>query len=240
MLKIFAPILLAGLVLGAPQAQAAPPAPPAKCPGLEALKNGDPLAAKVDAKMEEVVKALQDNKKSADALIAAAKDAGATPEALAGMEKMSQAFRQYFMSAVPPQQLVESILTAPATPGGPAGLVITAPDGSAWLVSPQMTPPAPPQPPRIGPGPRGSMRGPDMSGMPGIQMPNPGILKDPGLKAQKPFGQNAQPSGNINNAPTTIIMEESVEDMPYWPTKQHLGKDGVLNYLEKRSQAEKN
>lgn len=240
MLKIFAPVLLAGCVLGATSAShAGPPQgydPASGCPAMDGRMGQ--VSAKVDAKMKAIVSALQENKKSADTLIAAAREAGAQPQVIADMEKMSAAFRQFFMSSVQPQQIVESILSAPVKPEGSAGLIITAPDGSAWLVSPQMVPPAPQQPPRMGHDSRH-----DGAGMRGVQMPPADVLQNPALRKSPP-APAAQGHGVIPGASSgqpgqeLIIMEETVEDMPYWPTKQQLGKDGVLKYLEKRAQGQ--
>lgn len=234
-----------------------------KCPGLQRMgvvadkpgqPNAAPVVAEVDARMRAIVKALENNKRSADSLIAAAKEAGANPELVAEMDKMSQAFRQFFMNTVSPQQIIESILAAPKEPDGHAGLIITAPDGTTWLVSPQMTQPMPPRkggprPPRPE-APRPPVMGaPDMSGMPGIQLPPPGVLQSPDFRMQ-PQAQPEQPQASTEPkqptppvpgvqqgmpaqvAPKMIIMEES--DMPLWPTREQLGKDGVLRYLEKR------
>lgn len=235
-----------------------------KCPGLQrmavqakdAQPGADPATAKVDAKMRAIVKALENNKKSADTLIDAAREANARPEVISEMEKISAAFRQCFMNAVSPQQIIESILNAHKTPDGYAGLIITAPDGTTWLISPQMAPSMPPVPPhRVGPRPAPHQPHqpaprPDMGGLPGIQLPPPGVFQNPALRIPpapqqprsqiQPAPQQAKPGApaQMQPSPKMIIMEES--DMPYWPTREQLGKEGVLKYLEKRAQKEAN
>lgn len=232
------------------------------------------LDKKIDKRMNRIVKALERNKRSADVLIQAARDAGADPNAISDMEKMSAAFRQVFMTTVSPQQIVESIIAAPA-PAEPAGqgMIITGPDGTTWFVTPNgqnmQQPPQPPKQMQGGPaqqGPRGqrpprqmqggpAQQAPDMQmpqralppqarpqGMPPQGRPGSDMLAPPrGLPPQMPpQGFRRQPPAPAQqNAPQgeLIIMEETItpEYLPLWPTKEDIGKDGVLKYLEKRS-----
>lgn len=222
------------------------------CPALNGSMGptDQKLAKRAEKRMQRVVKALERNKRSADALIQAAKEAGADPNLIADLEKMSQAFRQLFMQTVSPNQIIESIFSQPrpVQPEGPSGLVITAPDGTQWLVSPDNLP----KPPRRGGfnGPQGPIpqQGPEMiaPGMPaGPQGMPPRGLPPQGMKAPKgmppaagqPAQQIAQPGQQGPQAEMLIIEEAGPAYMPLWPTKDDLGKDGVLNYLQKRQQA---
>lgn len=259
-----------------------------KCPALQGGFAG-PLApqaaldSKVDKQMNRVVRALERNKRSADTLIQAARSAGADPNAVAELQKMSEAFRQVFMQTVSPQQIVESILAAPAPAETPQGIIITAPDGSTWLVTPSDQPqqPAPRQgrpprgqkpqkgmPPAVQPAPQQGMQVPPPPPMPQQGMPVPpaprqGMPAQPGLQpapqgmppafvvppqqqggmpmlvvpqqqgAMPPFAAPQQAQPQVEGE--MIIMEEGPQYMPLWPTKDDLGKDGVLKYLEKRS-----
>lgn len=319
-------------------------ADPSKCPAFADLSNGSmskaekKLAKKADARMQSVVKNLERNKRSADALIQAAREAGAAPEAISDMEKMSEAFRQVFMSTVSPQQLVESIFSAPQAPQA-EGIIITGPDGTTWLVTPnqQATPQAQPQqkpamkkiapkpqdqtglppfgqkppkqpkpqqpvPPQVmapqNMSPQGGFM-PQQPRQPKPQQPVPPQVMAPqnmppqggfmpqqpmppqggfvmprsgqqpmapqmmapqgGFMPQQPIppqggfigprgGQQPMaPQGGITGAPQQnpqdqgaeiIIIQEETNDpafMPLWPTKEQVGGDGILNYLEKRS-----
>ncbi len=251
MLKIFAPVLLAGLVMSGMPCQAAdaqPGQPGQNCPGLNGQAR--PAQTRADARLQSVVQALKNNKQSAETLIDAAREAGASPETVAEMQKMSAAFRQFFMTVVQPEQIVEGILSDKGRADGNAGLLITAPDGSMWLVTPQMQPPMPPRighrpplPPMPGqqfqpcspPASQGApMQGQQYKSLlpetPGIQLPPASALQGEGMK--KAPGQQAP-----QQAQDMVIMEGRESSMPYWPTKQHLGKDGVLKYLEKRAQS---
>lgn len=243
---------------GAPKCPALQDA--SKCPALQGAPAAGAQAGqksgidkKIDKKMSRIVRALERNKRSADALIQAAKDAGADPNAIADMEKLSAGFRQVFMSTVSPQQIVESIFAAPAPPEQPAaqGIIITGPDGSTWLVAPdQQNPqtwqqpgkPVPPQrlrgqrPPLPGHGmqPQQGMMAPPPPGMQpqqGMIAPQTPPMPPKGFRAPQKQPGNAAPQGEL------IIMEETVTPgyMPLWPTKEELGKDGVLKYLEKRN-----
>lgn len=209
--------------------------------GFVPLPGGKALDKKIDKKMNRITRALERNKQSAEALIQAAKDAGADPNAISDMEKMSAAFRQVFMSTVSPQQIVESILAAPRPSDQPApqGIIITGPDGSTWLVTPNnqsAQPQGRPVPPKGPRGPKAQMgqSGPDMGGQPMMQRPPRGLppqaMPPQGFR-MPPQQQPAPQQGQM------IIMEEAVSPqyMPLWPTKEDLGKDGVLKYLEKRS-----
>lgn len=245
---------------------------PTKCPAFMGQPgfngpNGKPgpgerkMARKGDARMQSVAKNLERNKRSADALIQAAREAGAPANVLADLEKMSEAFRQVFMSTVPPEKIVESIFTGPQPPEAGQGLIIIGPDGSRWLVTPGQMPapeakpapaprpgaPAPMQPapqglPSFGkvqpaPGAPGAVAPRSKGLVPGSVPPPPGMMPPPGMALpqggvmQSPPPPPATPQGPNE----VIIMEEgTLEPMPMWPTKDHLGKDGVLKYLEKR------
>lgn len=244
---------------------------PQNCPAFQGMgqpPKGSPQAV-IDKKMNRIVKALERNKRSADTLINAARNAGASPESVADMQRMSEAFRQVFMSTVSPEQIINSLLEqrfnagqpqaapAPATPApvAPEGMIITGPDGSTWLITPapgqQGAPQAAPQPapqaaPRAGippaqgkpsaigrqpqvnqPAPKPAQPTPPAIVQP--QAPAPQGAPAPGFRM--PPAPQQQPQAEV------IIMEETItpEYLPLWPTKDDLGKDGVLKYLEKRS-----
>lgn len=266
-----------------PQARNCPALNPGgqNCPALAGNMGPGPekLAKKAEARMQKVIRALERNKKSADTLIQAAREAGADPNAIADLEKMSQAFRNVFMSVVSPQQIIENMLSQPAPQApGTGPMILTAPDGTQWLVTPD-APQAPAVPPAgkggfkaprdqkpgrtggfKGPGAPGSIGGgfhggtqmaqpiPPQPPVPGMQPvpPQPGfqpapvptqpginrpIPPQPGMQAPNQGAQNSMPQ------PEMIVIEEETQYMPLWPTKDDLGKDGVLKYLEKRQQA---
>lgn len=281
------------------------------CPALDGSMGpaNQKLAKKAEARMQRIVRALERNKKSADTLIQAARDAGADPNAIADLEKMSQAFRNVFMSVVSPQQIIESMLSRPAPEpqqGDQGPMIFTGPDGTQYLVTPNgpmplqavpqgdikaprdgkkapregrpggfkgpmqgapgqpgMTPPPPApqgQPGMIPPHPgkhggfKGPMGGPTQGfvppapqGQPGMTPPppapqgQPGMTPPPGMRGGfkgpqgAPQGRPAiqQPAPQ----PEMIVIEEETEYLPLWPTKEDLGKGGVLEYLQKRQQA---
>lgn len=245
---------------------------PTKCPAFQG--NGRPPKdspqAAIDKKMNRIVKALERNKRSADTLINAAREAGASPESVADMQRMSEAFRQVFMSTVSPEQIINSLISQKSkaqTP--PEGMIITGPDGSTWLITPaqpdmapapQAVPPAAPATPK--PAPKAGKQGippaqgkPSAIGRPGQPQFMPPAPPAPQPAPAKPVPpQMRQPQGAPQPAPApgfrmppappqqqgeaeVIIMEETVtpEYLPLWPTKDDLGKGGVLQYLEKRS-----
>lgn len=248
-----------------------------KCPAFQKGKDkgfdGSP-----DKQMKRVVKALERNQRSAEVLIKAARRAGAAPEVVADLQRMSDAFRQVFMSAVSPEQIMNMNVPgqpapqAPAQPtpqapaqaapqapdqAAPEAMIITGPDGSTWLITPaQPAPqaaPAPqvaPQPvPRFAtppaPGVMPQQKGPrvEKPGIPPVQG-RPSAIGRPAQPvtppAVQPAPQGMPPAGFRNPQPEgeLIIMEEETitpEPMPLWPTKDQMGKDGVLKYLDKRA-----
>lgn len=226
------------------------------CPGINGRSNGhmdaqSQFAAQADARMRRIAKALEGNKRTSDILLGAAAEAGVEPHVLDDMKHLSQAFREMFMAAVPPQQILESLLSTPQA-AGQGGIIITAPDGSQWLVTPQTQPnePLPPmgrQPrmdkapaPGAAPAPQARQRG---------LLPPAEVLQDPALRAApqtsgakqppapaintpRPNRPQAQPKGQqMEAAPGAEIIYN--ETLPYWPTREHLGKEGLLKYLEK-------
>lgn len=232
------------------------------CPAFSQGGFKGPMGAnvekRIDRRMKRVARALERNKNSAETLIQAAREAGATPEQISDLQKMSQAFRKVFLSTVSPQQIVEGILQ-PGTPPSeePQSIIITAPDGSSWLISPaEPEGPAASQgraprgmPPAIGKpmppqgGPQGQFMPPPPPGPRGGFMPVPpppapqGQITPP---AQGGFVPQPGPQGGFvptprPGQPAMIFMEEDTY-MPLWPTKDEIGKDGVLKYLEKRAQ----
>ena len=105
----------------------------------------------------------------------------------------------------------------------PQGIIITAPDGSQWLVTPQANEPRPrPEKPR-------------MPQSPSLYQPNaPVPAPAPAQSAPAPAPAQDDPDDEI-----VIIEEETVSDMPLWPTKDQMSKDGILKYLEKRGSLNK-
>lgn len=218
---------------------------PTKCPAAAAIKaprgaqDAAPMAAKADKAMQRIVRALEQNKKSAEALIDAAKKAGADPNVVADLQKMSNAFRQVFMSTVSPQQIIESIFSRPAPEDNGGAIIITAPDGSRWLVAPQGVPPQimgqPDVPAMTPPPPPGQQPGMIPPPPPGQQ---PGMTPPPSPGQQQgmtpPAPQQPSAAGDL------IIMQNDPSGLPLWPTKDHLGKDGILEYLQKRAQMQQN
>lgn len=272
--KLFVPIFAGVLCLSAPMPGQAGNVP--MQPGQQPAPQSREVAA-AQKMMNEVVRALQQNRQSSDTLLQAAKAAGASPEALEMMEKMAVGFRETFMGAVSPQQLIEAILSNNQDVSH--GLIITAPDGSRWTLTPMNKPakqgkPKPHKPGKPGmdrqaqPMPPAGMMPPQGEPQPGMTPPPPppggapqGIAPSgprPGMIPQAPGSMppgmtpppNAPRPGMVSPPPgyqapgaqqgpaEVIIMEETVSDMPYWPTKDHLGKGGVLDYLERRNAAQ--
>lgn len=210
-----------------------PPPPPPGCPAYKGplpppsgpifKKPAPRKESRVEAEMRRVAKALKQNKRSADALIAAARAAGAAPEVVADLARMSAAFRKVFMETVPPQQIVESMIAEPQRPNAGSSLIITAPDGSQWLVTPKhdiAQPPAGRQPVA----PKGPVP-------PAERLNNPAFGLQPD-SAQGPVAPKSRPAPPLKSE--MIIMEQpNPGELPYWPTKQQLGKEGLLKYLEK-------
>lgn len=103
---------------------------------------------------------------------------------------------------------------------GPGTPNFVTPDG-------RVAPPAPgqfqPQKPAVRPVP------PQAQPMPPRMAPAP--------QGQPPVPPQVQPAPQPapQAQPEIIIMEETVTDMPLWPTKEQVSKDGVLQYLEKRN-----
>ena len=274
---------LNSIIQGAPQppAQPAPPAPE----GRKAFK-----------KLE---RALKQNMQSAEALINAARDAGATPQQIADMEKYSVGFLKTFLAAITPSEMTpprrgdrpqppadgmrkpgdrpqppmegarpprQGDRRAPAMEGPreprcpalnpqiqpapekrraprpdapiispkanqqpqpslPQGMIITAPDGTQWLVTPQQ------------PAPEPQVRRP--------AQPSDQAAPERRRPPMPPAAQNAPGQANQSLLPPPpppapeeeiiIIEEDTVSDMPLWPTKDQMGKDGILKYLEKRN-----
>lgn len=290
--KLFVPIFAGVLCLSAPMPGQAGNVP--MQPGQQPAPQSREVAA-AQKMMNEVVRALQQNRQSSDTLLQAAKAAGASPEALEMMEKMAAGFRETFMGAVSPKQLIEAILSNNQDVSH--GLIITAPDGSRWTLTPMnkpakqgkpkphkpgkpgmdrqaqpmppagmmppqgepqpgMTPPPPPGCPQSGMTPPPPPPGGPQPGMtpppPPPSGPRPGMI--PQAPGSMPPGMTPPPNaprpgmvppppgyqapGAQQGPAEVIIMEETVSDMPYWPTKDHLGKGGVLDYLERRNAAQ--
>lgn len=279
--KLFTAVVLAGSLCVAMPAAAQKDRPPKgmdpaaiaealrNCPAFQGMgkaPKGSPEAV-VDKKMNRIVKALERNKRSADTLINAAREAGASPESVADMQRMSEAFRQVFMSTVSPDQIINSLLSQRApqqpapqgapqpAPAGPEGMIVTGPDGSTWIITPaqpapqpgQMAPPPPPAPKAGRPGIPPAQGKPSAIGRPmqpqvipqaPPQQPAPGQQATPAPQGLPPAGFRMPPAPQPQQGDAeVIIMEETVtpEYLPLWPTKEDLGKDGVLKYLEKRS-----
>lgn len=178
--------------------------------------------------LKQIENALRQNMQSAEYLLKTARSVGASEKDLEEMEKMSIGFLKMFLTSITPAvskpdqtqvapqpkapEQPKPVPVKPAPPKAPApkpapqaapqaplppqGVIITAPDGSKWLVTPQ----AQPKP-----------------------------------KAPRDIKKAPKPQGN-GPAEVIILEEETVEDMPLWPTKEQLDGMGVLKYLEKRSQ----
>lgn len=270
--------------------QVAPPRPAQPAP---------PVPPEDRKSFKKLERALKQNMQSAEALINAAREAGATPQQLADMEKFSVGFLKTFLAAITPSEMTPpnrgdrpqppvngmrpqkpgdrpqppmegkrpprpGDRPAPAMEGpresgcpalnpqaqpapekrraprpdapiiapranpqqsAPQGMIITAPDGTQWLVTPQR--PAPEPQVKRAPAP--------------VEQVAPEKRQPPMPSAQK----NAPSQGNQGLLPPPtppapedeiiIIEEETVSDMPLWPTKDQMSKDGILKYLEKRN-----
>lgn len=210
------------------------------CPGLNGqLGPETQIAATADARMRKIAKALEGNKRTSDSLIRAAAEAGVEPHVLDDMKQLSQAFREMFMAAVPPQQLLESLLSGSGNGENQGGIIITAPDGSQWLITPQgrSDAPTPPKgrPPKMG---KGHRPAPEVGSAPNPHsglLPPAKALQDPSLKVTPPAPAQSE-TQQMDAAPGERIIYN--ETLPYWPTKQHLGKEGILKYLEKYRDAQ--
>lgn len=196
---------------------------PAKCPALNGPNGPGSKAVlpKAEARMKKIARTLERNKKSSDMLIETAIRAGADPNAIEDMKKLSRMFRELFMAAVPPQQILESMLAAPKGGAGQEGIIITAPDGSQWLIIPQEQG-------------DGVAEQPKQSGQaPLAVQPSevaPGTPPNPAAGQPAPTQQIPQVQEPIKAGPgETILFNET---LPYWPTKENLGKAGLLKYLE--------
>lgn len=224
---------LNSIVKGNIPAEPVPQAQPA--PQLKAPKKGAQTLSQMQLK--QIENALKQNMQSAEFLMRAAEGAGATPKQLSKMEKLSVGFMKLFLTSITPDNGDnKKDESAPAKPKkhpardrvnqGPRtsqGIIITAPDGSRWLVTPQK--------PEKSPAPRHAPK-PAPQTPPAIQQPAPAPAQPaPSVVRPAPDQQLGQPEIII------LEEEETVDDMPYWPTKEQLGKDGVLKYLEKRNKA---
>lgn len=235
---------------------------------LNAISGGNEPPQQQGAKKQfkKIEKALKQNMQSTEALIQAAKNAGATPKELADLEKFSVGFLKTFLTAVTPQNMGPG-QSADKEPGKKPqpnsifpgmkppkdGLALGGPNGA-----PDMLPPPPPPgsamtPPPGCPAFMPPQGGPAMA--PGI-MPGPKGDK-PARKAMRPGEGPAAPQGIIITAPDgsqwlvtpqtpvqpeaqaqpneEIIIIEKDAPLPKWPTKEHLGTDGILKYLERRN-----
>lgn len=121
---------------------------------------------------------------------------------------------------------------APAQPQQPQGIIITAPDGTQWLVTPQMQQQVPARPAPAKPAPpkpqAPAKKAPSQPVWPAPQ--KPGFMQQ---QATPPPSTVAPQPDSVEEV---IILEENVvPEMPLWPTKEQLGTDGVLKYLQKRA-----
>lgn len=258
-------LLLAPLFSGAASAQNGLP----DRETLNSIARGEAPAPQPSKKLfRNIEKALKQNMTSAEALIKAAKAAGASPKALAEMENYSVGFLKSFLTAFangaaapskqrdeqrPPERkpvpLQKSPGAAPGstppdvapapgftpppppvvaprqTPPAPQGIIITAPDGTQWLVTPQTGEPGMSRPPKARPEKRRHARPENAREI----MPKPDAANDAAPQTLPTPATPPVPDEVI------IIEEETVSDMPLWPTKDQMSKDGILKYLEKRN-----
>lgn len=267
---------------------------------LNSLAQGNAPDPATKQQLKQIENALKQNMQSSELLMRAAKAAGASPQDLAEMERMSVGFMKLFLTSLtppdlrapgtpptqpkarpgqpmPPQNATPPMGKQPPVPGMPPvgqrppqgapgmgmpqagqpplapgqgmgvppvgqrqpmppqgmpprqaapqakpapevpqGYIIIAPDGTQWLVTPKAQQPVP--------------AGKATPARPQGQRPS-AIQAPPMAPEQVAPAQGAPQQGN----PVIIIEEETItEDMPLWPTKEQLGKDGVLKYLEKR------
>lgn len=150
----------------------------------------------------------------------------------------------------------------PPPPPGARGPVMTPPPGCPAFQGPgaraPMTPPpgapafkgqTPPPLPnfvapngRMTPAPQNTAPAPQFN-QPQGAAPAPLIIVPqapqvaPQVPQVAPQAPQAAPQAPVapQRQPEVIIMEETVTDMPLWPTKEQVAKDGVLQYLEKRN-----
>ena len=318
MRRMFLTMSLAGGLFAAPVAtgfaHAAPPLPDSDT--LNSIVRGAAPKQERTNPFKKLEKAINNNMQSAQTLIEAAREAGATPQQLADMEKYSVGFLKTFLAAITPADSAPGMAPkrgdrpmpppdakkppktmppfgdmvaprpgdrpmppaegkrqpkcpafAPGQPGqpqpdmrqpqrpdtppvmpqvqprqpqpAPQGIIITAPDGTQWLVTPQQSqqpaeqPQARQRPRQVPPaGQAPEKRRPPMM-PPAVQTPasqSPALLPPPPPASQ---GMTARPPAPEEEI--IIIEEETVQDMPLWPTKDQMSKDGILKYLEKRN-----
>lgn len=265
--------------------------PPAGCPAfntqnydgaLKALAENLPPDADpaIREQMRVIARALEQNRQSTEIMLGAARIAGARPEQLADLERLSATFRRVFMVSAAPYKVMRGLVAqsqpqtqqrppahmgmqkgAPAGPqscqqSGPQaapgqaapqpaqaapemsaeGFIIVAPDGTRWTLIPAQPGQAnqPGQPGRNLQAPSAPKAAP---AQPRQQGPAAQVPPAPSTSPEAPFNAGRQPGQQTGQQPGqngVIIEEEVVEEMPLWPTKDDLGRLGVLKYLEKR------
>lgn len=221
--KIFLTMFLAGgLILAANDSFAQNNLPDSDT--LNAIAQGNAPDPNTKKQLKQLEKAVKQNMKSSEYMIRAAQAAGASQQDVAKLKRLSVNFMKTFLAALTPSTIKEGqtepqarpqqpkqqprqplniVPSQPApqpqanAPQGniPQGIIITGPDGTQWLVTPQAQ-----------------------------------------QQLTAPRAQNQVAPQAPDEEEVVIIEEDIAPEMPLWPSKEQLGGDGVLKYLEKRSQ----